>query len=475
MRQRNSLKKSIKADLSITLVVSLAIGLLILVIYFGWFSKGASLIHKSTSCGSIGGVLSSSCNDYVSVENTAFNDNKKKLKCCVKKLDTSQINYDKWVATLEPNSSTNENNYDDVVVYGFENYDVPSDEIPDYGSGETVSSSNVVNGRIGFKINNQPIKEGETARVRTIVSVEATNSYKNSDECILNIRHSTNGKSDKPSIKSYIQKPCKKKDTLRFSIDNLPPLPKNERYKVKFVVNNNNKMVFSGAVFLETINDDSTETTEGSSSNSNNKYTILDLQDFNPKYVNRDGISQAYFTYFLPGDYNNEGLSFYYEYVDQEDSCPNINENYQPVELFKKVSIPNNKQLCVAVKILDSGEYAYYHYKTNIRMFEILDNEGYQKLFNGCPVQSCEYYSTDDAKCINYNLREVSCQRTLNCFWSRADENHNRKFCASCEEKGITSCEDLDTEAACLKNDCLPFSCIWHKGNLFVRGTCEDS
>jgi len=346
----SSSSKLKRGNLSVELIVILAIGLLILVIYFGWFSKGASLIHKSTSCGSIGGVLTERCQDSVSIENPAFSDEKKKLKCCVKKLDASQYDYDVWIASI--------------------------DDISDASSIDDENNEKADN---EYNTNNADESSGETR-------AEGNNHEETNEEKL------EEGVSNKKIIRSYT-----------------------------------------------------------------------------PRIVNRGGVGKIYFSYYIANDDDDEKLGFAYLTVDRDEECPKELNNYRNTIQINDDETFGNKKLCLLVKINNSNYEIKEVDNKNVREFKILDEEGYRKLFNGCDVRSCNYYSKDE--CSNYKLREVPCQLTLDCFWSNADSEHNTRYCSSCDNK-IRTCDDLKIERSCLQNDCLPFKCKWEKGSIFKRGRC---
>lgn len=168
-------------------------------------------------------------------------------------------------------------------------------------------------------------------------------------------------------------------------------------------------------------------------------------------------------------------LNFKYASIEKGSSCPeSSSDKYSSVDLSTNVNVPPSEDLCLVVSLKNNKDEYLVKLLSSLNSFKILDRDSYQLLFNDCPVQACNRYSNDKSKCVYYKNRETSCQYTRNCFWSKADASHSGKFCASCEDKKIKSCEDLRTKEACEQNDCLAFKCTWKKVN-WLESVCVQA
>ena len=455
-----------KGEMAMALIITTVILLIVLAVYFNFIKDAAGTYEKGTGCQALGGVLAKDCPDEHSKINMLFDaPDKSGNYCCISKSGVTKDDFEDWAKSLQ-NSLTSQNNTNNLDNYDYsnDNYYVPSDQIPDYGSGETtIISGNLVSGKTYFKINDVPIASGKVAKVYPDkISISAVNSNSGTSSCELYVMKRVNGESILPPIKSYPLNPCKKGSELRMTLFDLAIL--DEPYKVDFVAKDSQgKTLMSDSVYFKTSDFGS----EGSSQNGLMKRSIIHKTE----QLTRNNKRLTFIYPELKGPSQMQDLRTSYSIVPLSVNCAIVDSTVQSYNSLQKIMVPKNNKLCVVFDILKSplAEAANDIVEiTNTDEVHIIDKETFNLYFNSCSKQ-CDDFSSPRSSCKNFNEMDTECMYDLDCVWSKRDGSRSCETCA-----GINSCSDFDLQDGCTSNNCIPTKCEWEEG-VIAHGKCVEA
>jgi len=465
-------------ELTIGLIVTIAIALLVLVIYFFFIKGGVESFERGTSCEAYGHVLAKECNEASSIQNKLFAKDKEGLICCMPK-PGEKTAFEDWKKTIVPSGTTGDGTGDEDdsgtdAIIDFENaplsntnYLVPRDEVPNYpeaGRTESVPGVNNAQGVAYLEINGKIIETG--LRTNEIypgkVPISAKNNYKTSAECYVNIREIPPEGKLLSSTKQnkYIKKPCDKHNKLEFTATLKP----NTKYKLNFGVLNAQGEPLSSAMAYVLTND--LEQPETASPEP--EIRTIDINPIN--YVSRKNQNYAFISPVLTGPGDPRDIRMYGFVESKGGLCGS-----QPIERFQaynEISVSPENQVCVIFTIPEKDNYASYVTPTKIitgvDKVVILNGESYPLYFEDCTL-TCDDFSR--SLCKDHTMRQTACQYSVDCFWSETNEYNSGRFCDDCA--GVVNCEDLNTQSACEENQCISTKCVWDEAAFLGEGACD--
>jgi len=477
-----SSKKGI--EMTMTLMVTVAVCLFALVIYFFMAGDFSEKYKSGTECEAYGHVRAEVCDERYSIPNTLFTKNEDGLTCCMERPGKKDDFID-WKKTQIPISQGGTAGTDDTQISSSEatvssnNYLKAVDELPNYpetGHTENYANNDIVEGNPYLKINGEDILPQQIAPVSTgKITLEAKNTNLDASLCSLELQRENPDGTYLPAISSqqYTLNTCNKFDWMAFSTT-----IQEGTYKLVFTIEHP-KGQAAFPPFYAFVRAEGTQAE--SSDELKERYIKIEKKEGT---FNRKGKSLAFVYADLQAGEPFE-IGKWYVQTELGRSCadPSLQIKYRQLEGPLSTVDITADQVCIRYDVAKTDEYKSAQTEpmtiTNIDKLFLFDNVAHATYFSHCD-ENCNSYNNDnspyglddDDKCALDAARKTNCRYQISCFVAKDDTHAGKKYCADCSQ--VSECEHLSTRSACDQNQCLDVDCEWD-GNGLAAGFCASS